>query len=308
MTSSGAAQANRWLRRARRWATFGVLLALLGMSVPEDTRTQADYALIKVEGADGVDNSDPVVWMLALGSDARPGQPVLRSRSDAVQLVGINARTHAGVTIGIPRDSYVDIPGYGRDKINAAMVYGGPQATAQAVAGLTGITPDYVFVTSFRGLIRLVGGINGVKAKVTYPMDDLGVTLRPGTQELTGVEALAFARIRYGLPRGDFDRSMDQGQLLKGGLATVLEKTSRPGFFERALSLMAQNTDTDLGPVELYRLASTVLEVDPGKVRVCVLTGGTGSAGGASVVFPDLGQVQALAADVRSDATVDRGC
>jgi LCP family protein required for cell wall assembly len=212
------------------------------------------------------------------------------------------------VTIGIPRDSYVDIPGHGRDKINAAMVYGGPQASADAVAGLMGIRPDYVMVTSFRGLIRMVSGIHGIRAEVTYPMSNDTNRFSPGMHTFTGKEALAFSRIRYGLPRGDFDRSMDQGQLLKGGLSTVLGKLDRPGFLERALGLMARYTDTNLGPVELYRLAHTVTQVNPAKVRVCVLTGGTGYAGAASVVFPDEGRARALAADVRHDARANRGC
>jgi LCP family protein required for cell wall assembly len=296
------------LSKLRRWAVFVLLLGLLAVSVPEDVRPEAEFALVKVQGAEGVDAADDVVWILALGSDARPGQSVLRSRSDAVQLVGVNARTHHGVTIGIPRDSYVDIPGHGRDKINAAMVYGGPQASADAVAGLMGIRPDYVMVTSFPGLVRMVSGIHGIRAKVTYPMNDLGHRFSPGMHTLTGPEALAFSRIRYGLPGGDFDRSMDQGQLLKGGLSTVLDKMDRPGFLERALGLLARYTDTNLSPVELYRLAHTVTEVNPKKVRVCVLTGSTGTAGSASVVFPDLGHARALAADVRHDARANRGC
>jgi len=67
---------------------------------------------------------------------------VLRSRSDAIQLVGVDATTHRAVTIDIPRDSYVSIPGHGSDKINAAMVFGGPELTARAVTELTGIQPD----------------------------------------------------------------------------------------------------------------------------------------------------------------------
>ena len=75
-------------------------------------------------------------------------------------------------------------PGTARDKINAAMVYGGPQAMADAVAGYVGITPDYVFTTSFSGLTRMVRGIGGVRAKVTYPMDDLEQVFRPGMHDV----------------------------------------------------------------------------------------------------------------------------
>lgn len=294
--------------RARRLVVFAALLAAFAIVVPDATRPPAQAALIKLERAHGLDARDGVIWFLALGSDARPGQPVLGSRSDAIQLVGINTRTHHAVTIGIPRDSYVPIPGSGSNKINAAMVFGGPQLTAQAVEGLTGIRPDYVFVTSFRGLQRMVNGVKGVEVTVTYPMNDLKQRFRPGQRELTGLEALAFARIRHGLPRGDFDRSMDQGQLLKGGLRTIAGKQDRIGFLERALGYFARYTDTNLGPAELYQLTRTVLEINPARVRVCVVTGSTGYAGSASVVFPDRGTLRALVADVRHDATVDRGC
>jgi LCP family protein required for cell wall assembly len=292
----------------RRLATFAALLAVLGLAVPDASRPEAQFALIKLDQVQGLDATDDVVWILALGSDARPGQPVLGSRSDAIQLVGINTKTHRGVTIGVPRDSWVPIAGAGMDKINAGMVYGGAQGMADAVSYLLGITPDYVFVTSFPGLIHMVGGINGIRAKVTYEMDDQGQVFHPGMHKFTGVEALAFARVRHGLPRGDFDRSMDQGQLLKGGLATIKGKLGRPGFFERALGLLAKNTDTNLNPVDLYRLGRDVLEVNATKVRTCVLTGGLGYAGEQSVVFPNLGAARSLGDDVRHDAKVDHGC
>jgi polyisoprenyl-teichoic acid--peptidoglycan teichoic acid transferase len=308
MSLSISSRGARWLHQAKRFATFGVLLAALGIVVPDAGQQDPDYALIKLDRVHGVDAADQVVWILALGSDARPGQPVLGSRSDAIQLVGINAKTHHAVTIGIPRDSYVSIPGHGQDKINAAMVFGGAQATAGAVANLTGIQPDYVFVTSFRGIIRMVGGINGIRVRVTHFMDDQGQVFHPGMTELTGHEALAFARIRHGLPRGDFDRSYDQGQMLKGGLGTILSKLGRPGFLERALERFAKYTDTNVGPIELYRLSHTVLQVDPKLVQVCVLTGGTGFVGAASVVFPNFGAAQALGRDVRHDAKVNGSC
>lgn len=306
--STAGERARRTVRRVRRLAVFGLLLAVLGFVIPDSGRAPAQFALIKLDEVHGVDSTDDVVWILALGSDARPGQPILGSRSDAIQLVGINTRNHHAVTIGVPRDSYVDIPGAGRDKINSAMVYGGPQATAQAVGNLVGIQPDYVFVTSFPGLIKMVSGIHGIDVKVTFEMNDLGHVFHPGKTHLTGRDALAFSRIRHGLPRGDFDRSHDQGQVLKGGLATIKDKLGRPGFLERALLLFAQNTDTNLTPVQLYRLAHTVLEVNPKFVRTCVVTGGTGFAGSASVVFPDVAAARALGEDVRHDATVNGSC
>jgi LCP family protein required for cell wall assembly len=298
----------RVMHRGRRLLTFAVLLALLGTLVPDSGRLPTRFSLIKLDQVHGVDAADHTVWILALGSDARPGQSFLGSRTDAIQLVGINTKNHHAVTIGVPRDSYVDIPGHGRNKINSAMTFGGPQLTAQTVGNLIGIRPDYVFTTSFKGMVNMVGGIHGIRVKVTWAVTDQGHSFRPGRTELSGVEALAFSRIRHGLPRGDFDRSYDQGQVLKGGLASVKVKMDRKGFFERALERFAKWTDTNLDPIELYRLARTVTEVNPKLVRTCVLTGGVGTAGSASVVFPSVGAARALARDVRHDATVNHGC
>ncbi len=295
-------------RRPGRALMSVALLTVLGVVVPDASRPPPEFALVQLDGVEGLDATDDVIWMLALGSDARPGEPVMRSRSDAIQLVGMNTVNQHAVTIGIPRDSYVDIRGFGRDKINAAMVYGGPEATAGAVTALTGIEPDYVFVASFPGLIRMVNGVGGVRAEVTHEMDDLNQVFHPGPHRFSGVEALAFARIRYGLPGGDFDRSMDQGELLAGGLATLAGRMRQPGYFERALGVFARYTDTNLSPVELYRLGRTVMTIDPAQVRVCVLKGSTGYAGAASVVFADLAATRSLVADVRNDATVDQTC
>jgi hypothetical protein len=82
----------------------------------------------------------------------------------------------------------------------------------------------------------------------------------------------------------------------------------RPGYIEHALGVFAKYTETNLDPVSLYRLGRTVLEVNPRFVSTCVLRGGTGMAGSASVVFLDLGHARALGADVRNDARLNRGC
>src|SRR3546814_21159429 len=98
----------------------------------------------------------PQLFRSALGSDARRGQQVTRSLADAIQLVGINTRTGAATAIGVPRDSWVRIPGRGNDKINSAMVLGGPLLIARAVEGPVGIEPDYVMVTDFTGFRAMI--------------------------------------------------------------------------------------------------------------------------------------------------------
>ncbi len=297
--------------RAHRWRTglaLAVLLALTAVLLPDSATPRVEAALVRVEGAHAVDADREVVWILALGSDARPGQAVLASRADAIQLVGINARTGHATVIGIPRDSYVDIPGHGRDKINASMVYGGPQLMAQSVANMMGLTPDYVFTTSFWGVRNMISSIGGVRVFSPYAWTLPVATIHRGMNNLNGIEAMAFARMRHALPGGDFDRSRDQGYLLNAGLRQVQDLTEKSGQLERLLVSFLKNVDVDLPPAELYRLARAVLEVDPGKIQICPVRGGTGSVGGASVVFPDIGQAHSLISRARADAQVQGGC
>jgi LCP family protein required for cell wall assembly len=297
-------------RSIRRFAVLGVILALAAVVMPDASVRQTDMALVKVRTAEAVDHPDNVVWILCLGSDARPGQRVTGTRADAIQLVGLNLETGAGTMIGVPRDSYVDIPGHGRNKINSSLTFGGPQLMASSVGRLIGVRPDYVFTTGFLGFRGMVRAIDGVTVHSKFAISD---PIRPqgykvGKNNLNPFQALIFGRIRHGLPRGDFDRSGNQQELLRSILRKVRANDSRPGFMERGLLAAVRNMNTDLKPSELYRLAQGVTQVKPAKLRGCVLNGGTGSAGGASVVFPDVGQARRLGNDARKDGTLNRGC
>lgn len=96
-----ATSAQSRLGKWRRTMTQLALLALICTTVPDASRPEAEFALVELDAVHGLDATDDVIWMLALGSDARPGEPVLRSRSDAIQLVGLNPVNSHAVTIGI---------------------------------------------------------------------------------------------------------------------------------------------------------------------------------------------------------------
>ena len=298
------------LRSFRRVVVLGLVLALTALVVPESTVREQHVSLVKVQGARGIDPARDVVWVLFLGSDARPGQGMTRARADAIQLAGVNLRTGAGTVIGVPRDAYVSIPGRGRDKINAAMYFGGPQLMARAVSGLVGIRPDYVMTTDFWGFRQMINTIGGVTVRSDFSFPDpiMPRGYRRGPNELNGFQALIFARIRKYLPRGDFDRSANQQDMLRGILAQVRSRQDRPGFMERGVLAAVRHMSTGVRPAELYRLAQAATEVDPRRLRGCVISGGVGYAGSASVVFPNVGQARRIARDVRRDATLHRGC
>lgn len=297
------------LRRTTRLVTVGLVLALAAFLVPDSAVKSTEMTLVKVHSASGVDVTPDVIWILAVGSDARPGEDMSRARGDALQLVGMNTKTGAATAIGIPRDSWVPIPGHGSNKINSALYFGGPQALGRAVGNLVGIQPDYVFVSRFKFFQAMVGDIGGIEVRNPRAFSDPHLKSRgfkAGRIHLGGYDAMAFARIRYNLPSGDFDRSANQQRVLRGIQARVRDRAHVPGFIERGVLTVMQHLRTDLPPSELFRLAQAVAQVDPRKITNCVVQGGIGNVGGASVVLPYVAQARRYGDAARQDATISR--
>ncbi len=298
------------LARSLRGALLGLVLAAAAFVVPTSSVLPADVELVRIKRADGVSVGPDVVWILAVGSDARPGQDMLRSRGDALQLVGINTRTDSAAAIGVPRDSWVAIPGYGMQKINAALYYGGPRAMAGAMSSLIGITPDYVMVTRFPFFEDMIDDIGGIEVHNPRAFKDPYLKkegFEAGRIHLGGYDAMSFSRIRKELPGGDFDRSANQQRTLRGIHARIRSQADRPGFIERGVMTVLKNMSTNLGPAEIYELAQAVAQVEPGQITTCIIGGRIGSTAGQSVVFPDVAQARRLGNAARLDATL-KGC
>jgi LCP family protein required for cell wall assembly len=276
------------------WRIFGYEL---GRQSP-DTRSRRVMA---------GDPGDEVLWILAVGSDARPGQPPLRSRGDALQLVGINPMTGAATTIGIPRDSWVPIAGVGSNRINASLYYGGPKLLGRTVGNLVGIQPDHVFVTTFSGLINMVNDIGSIVVQSDIAFSDNPLRpqgFRKGKNRLNGRGALAFSRIRHALPRGDFQRSAHQQETLRAIQAAIGLGIAKPGFLERGTFSAYRNLSTGLSIGQLFRIAQTVASIDPRKTSGCVVQGSIGNVNGASIVFPNTAAARRYGDDARKDATI----
>ena len=158
--------------RALKTTLLAAVLAVCGLVIPDSGVQPTQSVLVKIDRAGGVDVDSDLIWILAVGSDARPGEDMTRVRGDALQLIGMNTQTGAATTIGVPRDSYVSIPGYGSDRVNAALYYGGPQLLGETVGNMIGIQPDYVFVTRFPFFEDMIDDIGGITVRNPTPFAD----------------------------------------------------------------------------------------------------------------------------------------
>lgn len=255
-----------------------------------------------------LDGSTPI-FILVLGSDARPGEEITAQRSDSIHVVAINPAKHRATIVGIPRDSWVEIPGHGTDKINAAMTFGGPDLVVQTVENLLGVRMDYWALTWFDGFRAMIDDIGGLTVDVPFDVRDpySRADLSAGVQTLNGRDALAFARARHALPSGDFGRSENQGRLLLAALAQFRKEFAKdPSRLLDWIGAGLRNMRTDVPLEQVLRLGFTASTLNPKKVTNIVLPGGTAMAGSTSVVELDRTALQAIASDLADDGLLSK--
>jgi LCP family protein required for cell wall assembly len=180
-------------------------------------------------------------WLL-VGSDSRQGLTVEQQqalatggdtgngRTDTILLVHVPALGSPNPTtmVSIPRDSYVPIPGYGRDKINAAFAMGGAPLLAQTVEQATGLRLDHYAEVGFGGFAVVVDALGGITVCPVAPMDDplAGIDLPAGCQKLDGRDALGYVRSRD-TPRADLDRMVNQRRFM----SALLHRVANPAVW-----------------------------------------------------------------------------
>jgi LCP family protein required for cell wall assembly len=230
-----------------------------------------------------------------VGSDARPGEDVARSRADSLHLVGLDG-TGAGGVVGIPRDSWVPLTTGGKGKINGELARGGPAALAAALERLSGLEPEGYLVTGFSGFVAMVDALGGVPFSLDRALQDPAaqLDLPAGERTLTGEEALAYARTRKSQPRGDIDRQLNGGAVLLAAAAAV--RTAGPGALPALLEAADPHLVTDLTAEQLLTFAAATVRAAPERVPNVVLPARAGTVGNASVVLLEPG-----AADVWRD-------
>lgn len=231
--------------------------------------------------------------VLILGTDRRPGQ-TSAARTDTIILTTIvPARPYIGM-LSIPRDLWVEVPGFGPNRINAAYFLAegreagsGAAAAVDTVSTNFGVDVDAHVTIEFTGFVRFVDALGGVTLDLDLPMGGYPA----GTHRLDGTQALAFVRDRTG---DDFFRMQNGHALLRGLLRTMASPASWPQWPLAAPALLTA-VETDLPAVLWPRLALAVLRAgSPGIDAQAIgreMVHGFTTEGGAQVLAPDWSQI-----------------
>ncbi|GAA1809724.1 LCP family protein [Planosporangium flavigriseum] len=256
---------------------------------------------------------------LLLGSDSRDGQQTTGSnakskaweagaqRTDTIMLVHIPADRGSAQVLSIPRDSWVEIPGKGKNKINAAYALGGPSLLIKTVENLTRVRIDHFAIIDFAGFTSIIDAIGGVDVEIAQDTVDLvGNRFRKGVNHLDGTKALFYVRQRHGLENGDFDRVKRQQNLIRAvmnKLNTFNPATDPVGAF-RLMDAVTKSfsVDSGLSDAEMRSLAFDVPGIRNGGITfLTVPTTGTGWEGDQSVVRLNVAQGTELWNAVNND-------
>lgn len=228
-----------------------------------------------------------------LGSDARADES---SRSDTIMVA-----TADGGLLAVPRDTLVEVPGIGQDKINAAFAYGGPELAVKTLENFTGLSIENYVVLNFGGVKEIVDALGGITLNVEEPIeteqDGEYFFIPAGRRELTGAEALAYVRYRGG-PTADIGRVGRQQRFLSALAAEASSPQNLPRLPATANTLW-RNSETNMGPWEAALFAVRFI-LFRGQSEPEIYPGTPQYIGGISYWVPDTATGQrVVAATVR---------
>ncbi|MEU5693365.1 LCP family protein [Actinosynnema sp. NPDC020468] len=286
-------------RKLRVGRLIGVVLVALlalgvGMWIYVDSSLKRTDALPDYAGRPA--DTPGTNWLL-VGSDGRedltPEQQAelatgfaAGQRTDTIMLLHIPEGSGKATLVSIPRDSYVDIPDNGKNKINAAFSLGGPQLLVKTVEGATGVHLDHYMEIGFGGFAGIVDAVGGVDMCIDEPMKDplAGLDLQAGCQELDGAQALGFVRTRA-FANADLQRVQNQRKFL----AALTDKATSAGVLLnpfKSFPLLFAGTDsiTVADGDHLHHLAGMAFSMGGGVDTVTVPVGGTPTLDGVGSV------------------------
>ncbi|MGV2827534.1 LCP family protein [Myxosarcina sp. GI1(2024)] len=223
--------------------------------------------------------------------------------SDTMLLLRFDPQSEKLSILSIPRDTRVDLDGYGIEKINRANEYGGPALTAATVSELLGgVSVDRYVRVNVQGIEKLIDALGGVTVNVPKDMkyndfsQHLYIDLKKGVQHLDGDKAVQFLRFRYDA-FGDISRVQRQQMLIR----SVVEQSLKPSTIvkiPKILSVIQSHIDTNLTVKELMALANFAANTERSEVNMMMLPGSFSGDGRTEVSYwlPDSDGIDRLMA------------
>ncbi len=273
-------------------------------------------------GTAGTPSSGPLTVLLA-GVDVRAGltrhqQLALHVgnsvsfNSDTLMLIHVSGdRSHVTV-ISIPRDSWVDIPGHGMNKINAAYGLGGPSLVVKTVEQNTGLTINDFIQVNFLGFVRVIDALGGVNICLPFAVNDAysGLHLTAGPHHVGGITALEYARDRHSFATSDLARIQDQQRLLASMLNEAISSgtLANPLKLSRFLGAALAAIKVDQG-LNVSSLADQLRGISPHNVRfmtVPLSNYNYQTPSGESAVLWDASAAQELFSEMKNDQPATR--
>jgi LCP family protein required for cell wall assembly len=263
----------RRARNAFRWISVAVIATLLvtgGYAVYNYQRFVSNLTRVDaiVPGATDIDGEAQNI--LLVGDDHRPADATAEdlarlgteadgggTSTDTMMVLHLPADGGQATLISFPRDSWVEIPGFGKGKLNSAFANGsaeggdaaGAQLLIQVIQNLTGLSIDHYVRVSMLGFYNVIEALGPVDVCLNNAVDDPYSTLNlpAGVSTLNAQQALSFVRQRHGLPNGDLDRQVRQQYFLSVEARAVLSPSTllNPGRLQAVLDAVSGATETD---------------------------------------------------------------
>ena len=225
-------------RGKRRWLKYtSAVLAVILITLCGYTWhlwNKASDQLRRIDALSSMADTPGETWLI-VGSDSRSDGAIADTttagqRADSVMVLHKAENGQTSLT-SLPRDTYVNIPGYGEDKINASYAYGGAKLLVKTVEGLTKMKINHYVEVGMGGVKNVVDAVGGVEACLDYDVDDhdsglIWNTAQGKCQQVNGEKALAFSRMRKSDPTGDIGRGLRQRAIISAAVKKAMSPST----------------------------------------------------------------------------------